>query len=111
MKFELHNSARTLALPDTGAPGGATRRLVLHGQTIRLTWQGGGLAWHRPLAIDVLGPGAAQRLPIHDITRYACWASYLGGLALAVLAWLLVQRLRQGGSGKKRASRGGEGHD
>src|SRR5579871_4572283 len=39
------------------------------GQVLQVKWPGGGVVWHRPLAVEVRQNGQSTRLPISDVTR------------------------------------------
>ena len=58
------------------------------GHRLSLEWPGGGLAWLRPVAVEVSGAGTVKRVPIWDVTRVLVLALP----AAAALAGLLVSR-------------------
>ena len=58
------------------------------GHRLSLEWPGGGLAWLRPVAVEVTGDGAEMRVPIRDVTR----AVVLALLAASALVGLIVSR-------------------
>jgi hypothetical protein len=49
----------------------------------RLTWPGGELAWHRPVAVEVCANGQTRRIPIRDVTRLVQLASLAACLVFA----------------------------
>lgn len=44
-------------------------RVTPVGHELSLEWPGGGLAWLRPVAVEVSGTDVDMRVPIHDVTR------------------------------------------
>jgi len=62
-------------------------RVTPVGHRLSLEWPGGGLAWLRPVAVEVMGDGTQTREPIRDLTR----AVVLALLAVGALAGLMGQ--------------------
>ena len=63
-------------------------RVTPVGHRLSLEWPGGGLAWLRPVAVEVSGAGTERRLPIWDVTRMLVLALPAAG----ALAGLIVSR-------------------
>ncbi len=68
------------------------------GQVLQVKWPGGGVVWHRPLAVEVHQNGQSSRLPISDVTR-RLQISLAAATALLLwgLPWLIrrVRRARE----------------
>ncbi len=64
------------------------------GQIMHIRWPGGGLLWHRPLAVEAQREGQTYQLPIYNATRRASLMILLTGLLLAVLSLFWTQRKR-----------------
>ena len=58
----------------------------------QLTWPGGRLEWHRPVAVEVARGGRVQRIPIRNATRQLVAGIVLVELALGGLVWWAQQR-------------------
>jgi hypothetical protein len=63
-------------------------RVTPVGHRFSMEWPGGGLAWLRPVAVEVSGAGAERRVPIRDVTRLIVLALPAAG----ALAGLIVSR-------------------
>ena len=77
---------------------GQPMRLLGHqitpiGRVWHLQWPGGGLIWHRPIAIEVQQEGKTARLPIYDATRRVTLA-LLAGQIIGILIVFWMQRKR-----------------
>jgi hypothetical protein len=60
-------------------------------QAISVHWPGGGLIWHRPLAVLAARDGQTERLPIVDVTRNI----QLGLLGAVLIVSLLMSQSTQ----------------
>jgi hypothetical protein len=49
----------------------AEREIIPVARATRLTWPGGRLEWHRPVAVEVRFGDSVQRIPIRNWTRLA----------------------------------------
>ncbi len=63
-------------------------RVTPVGHRLSLEWPDGGLAWLRPVAVEVSGAGAERRVPVRDVTRMLVLALPAAG----ALAGLFVSR-------------------
>jgi hypothetical protein len=67
------------------------RQIIPVGRVFQLNWPGGAFVRHRPVAIEVRQGDVVHRLPIHHVTLRAITAIVLTGLAVAVVASLLMR--------------------
>jgi hypothetical protein len=58
----------------------------------QLTWPGGRLEWHRPVAVEVTRGDRVQRIPIRNATRRLVAGIVLAELALGGFVWWAQQR-------------------
>jgi hypothetical protein len=72
------------------------REITPIGRLRQVRWPGGGLAWHRPAAIEVRQGDEVLRLPIVPLTRRIN-AIGIAAVTLATLAgfWLRQRRIRE----------------
>jgi hypothetical protein len=61
----------------------------------QLTWPGGRIAWHRPVAVEAARGDRVRRIPIHNATRRLVVGIVLAEAALGALAWWGQQRSLQ----------------
>ena len=61
-------------------------------RVVQLTWPGGRLEWHRPVAVEVARGDRVQRIPIRNATRRLVAGIVLAELALGGLVWWALQR-------------------
>ena len=59
------------------------RQITPVGRAVQVSWSGGGVIWHRPVAVEVRQGDATRRLPIQNVTRRAIIGIALAGLLLA----------------------------
>lgn len=83
----------TRTLPGaTLARGG--RAITPLARVTRVTWAGGELAWHRPIAVEVRTDGQTRRIPIRDVTRLAQLAAVAACLALTAATYVASRAYR-----------------
>lgn len=61
------------------------------GRVRQFTWPGGGLIWHRPVAVEVRQADGITRLPIPNLTRQITTRA-LVVLAIGVVALSFIQK-------------------
>ncbi|NJP05069.1 MAG: hypothetical protein HC837_05285 [Chloroflexaceae bacterium] len=57
----------------------------------QVRWKGGGLAWHRPAAVEIVAPETIERRPIEDTTMRQMLQAIASVLVLGLLAWLATR--------------------
>lgn len=88
MKVSLFRADRPVALPNTD-----TRQIRLVSRGLRIDWQGGGLVWHHPWAVELRQGNRVRRLPIYNVTLLVRLA--LLGVVLAL--WYARRKRRKAG--------------
>ncbi len=81
-------------------------RVTPVGHELRLEWPGGGLAWLRPVAVEVSGAGADMWVPIRDVTCAVVLALLTAGALIGLMGLIDSRRaasMRQEGGRTWRA--------